>query len=87
MFQPSWSTFSSPFSCFCVFTSSRPEVLFSRMVAELTTDNYASDKCFGLVDSDPIGLDGNTAAPHLHGTYFVTSVGCSGVCGLRLFLR
>jgi hypothetical protein len=57
------------------------------MVAELTTDNYASDKCCGLVDSDPVGLDGNTAAPHLHATCFVTSVGCSGVYGLRLFLQ
>jgi hypothetical protein len=69
MFQTPSSSLSSPFSYFYVFLSNRSEVLFARMFVELLTDNCASDKCCGMVDSDRTGLNGITTTAVIHGAF------------------
>jgi hypothetical protein len=69
MFETPSSCFSSQFSYFCVFPLTRLEVRLVRMFVELTFDNCAS-KCFWMVDSDQVALDGNTTTAIVCGTFF-----------------
>jgi len=57
-----------------VFPSTRFDVRLARMFVELTTENCAS-KCFGMIDSDQVALDGSTTTAIVRGTFFHNSGG------------